>query len=213
MRFRKVVTTCEVGGGVAVEEHLMELCSEMAKSVLAVFSATFEGFESVAIAEIPVCRLTRLGFEIVGMCLTILIVRVEGFIKRRVAVADVVIGSFTHFVLDAPCSVRDKTIAKGGIELIDRSDQPFATSLDKVLEGGFRGKVLFGYTDNVAKIGKDELLTSTLAAILHAIPEIILCFGGKGLRLTGAAEKEVDTVDTAVGEAEVFTVSVHGTYI
>ena len=55
--------------------------------------------------------------------------------------------------------------------------------------------------------------TSTLAAILHAIPEIILCFGGKGLRLTDAAEEEVDTVDTAVGEAEVFTVSVHGTYI
>ena len=76
-----MVTASEVGGGVAIEEHLMELGGKMTQSILTLFCLTFETFEGVAVAEIPVSRLTRFGFEIVSMCLTVFIVRIVGLVE------------------------------------------------------------------------------------------------------------------------------------
>ena len=44
------MTASEVGGGVAVEEHLMELGGEMAQSVLTLLSLTLQTLEGIALA-------------------------------------------------------------------------------------------------------------------------------------------------------------------
>jgi hypothetical protein len=50
----EVVLACEVGGGVTIESHLMEFCSEAAQSGLALLDSALKVVEGVVIADAPV---------------------------------------------------------------------------------------------------------------------------------------------------------------
>ena len=67
----QVVLAGKVFGGVAVEQHLIELFSEAAQSVLALFCSAFQVLERLSIAKIPISGLTRASRQAVEFCVTI----------------------------------------------------------------------------------------------------------------------------------------------
>jgi hypothetical protein len=81
MSFRKAMTAGEVGGGVSVDKHLMKLCSKTPQPILTLVCSAFESLKGLAVAKVPVGRLTRTLIEVVLQCRTVVIVSVERLVE------------------------------------------------------------------------------------------------------------------------------------
>jgi len=205
----EVVATGEVGGGIAVLEHMMEGSNQMTATTAALLGTCCQAVEGIGVADIPIGRRIRAVGEELNTGGATLVICIYGGIERGVVVTDVVVGCLADLVLHIPGGEGDETEAERAVELIGSTDKPLVSCLDKVFERCTRGEVALGYVDYVAHVGLDETGTGTLAALLHALPQLVLLISGEGVSLADVAKDAVDTVNVVVDDGDVLTVLIH----
>src|SRR2546422_1742739 len=95
---------------------------------------------------------------------------------------------------DPPGRIRAELVSLSPVELLDRTDETQIPLLNKVQEEHPAAHVFLGDADDQAQVGLNEATLRFLVALLHALSQVDLLFGGKERDLPDLLEVHPDRV-------------------